>query len=437
MSDPDQQVQPLRLLDTASKTLQVLTPEPGQPLKIYCCGITPYAPMHLGHLRIFYIMSILVRFLRFQGIGVRYVSNFTDLDDKIIQRAEELRIPVAILSKKYIDDFFTKLDIFELEHPDSCPTVTKSIREIVQDIQRLIQNGTAYQDSQGDVRFSIKEHQRRGFRYPALVPTIEKPEDFVLWKHHEKHSNVFPSSFGEGRPGWHIECSTFGRTALGYPIDLHVGGSDLIFPHHTNEIAQNEALIGSSGVRLWMHIGMLQRNNEKMSKSTNNLLDLNELLRIHNPAVIKLVLMNGAYQQPRNITDELFQEAITNHRLFEQIEAELIEAPVRIFNDHLFMRELFQSKLRIYQLLSDNLDTRAALHEFIRVMKSCRKQLHTSGITNGGKNFALCLMNEMDQLFGIIGCRSRSWFRSDGSTILRFCSRSGTGIRDIEQTIHH
>ena len=293
---------------------------PGK-IGLYVCGITVYDQCHLGHARSMVAFDVIVRYLRSIGYDVNYVRNITDIDDKIIIRANERSIPIDELTAKYIKAMHEDTAALGVLPPDSEPRATAHIPSIIDLIQRLIEKEVAYVSDNGDVCFEVARFKEYGKlsnkNLDELVAgsrveiTKEKrsPLDFVLWKTAKPGEPSWSSPWGDGRPGWHIECSAMAMHELGEQFDIHGGGLDLQFPHHENEIAQSEAASGKHFARYWMHAGLLQINHEKMAKSTGNFLTIAEVLQQNNPEVIRYFLLSSHYRSPLNYTEETLQLA--------------------------------------------------------------------------------------------------------------------------------
>lgn len=295
--------------------------EPFVPIRagkigMYVCGITIYDHCHLGHARLLVNFDVIVRFLRSQAFEVTYVRNITDIDDKIIARAFERAIPINELTAHFIDAMNVDANALFLLPPDVEPRATEHIDGIVALIKRLIEQGHAYVSDNGDVCFEVSTFESYGklshkdmdsLLAGARVDIVKEkrsPLDFVLWKSAKANEPSWPSPWGAGRPGWHIECSAMAIEELGEQFDIHGGGLDLKFPHHENEIAQSEACTGKPFANYWMHSGLLQFNNEKMAKSTGNFLTIQEALTKHHPEVIRYFLLSSHYRSPLNYSEE-------------------------------------------------------------------------------------------------------------------------------------
>jgi cysteinyl-tRNA synthetase len=297
------------------------TVEPGV-VKIYVCGPTVYDGCHIGHARSVVVFDVIVRYLKAVGYNVTYIRNFTDIDDKIIRRAKEKGLSTQELSEKYIGEFYKDMDLLKVQRATKEPKATDHIPEIIRVIQRLFENGHAYQAGE-DVFFSVDSFRDYGklsgrrledMQAGARVEVDKRkrnPFDFVLWKKAKPGEPKWESPWGSGRPGWHIECSAMSTHFLGEQIDIHGGGEDLQFPHHENEIAQSEGAFGKSFVTYWVHNGFVQIDHEKMSKSLGNFLLIKDILKQFHPEAVRLFLLSNHYRSPVDFTGQAMKEAET------------------------------------------------------------------------------------------------------------------------------
>ncbi len=307
-----------------SLTGQVETFQPLEPGKVrmYVCGITVYDYCHLGHLRMMVSFDVVRRYLRHSGYQVTFVRNITDIDDKIIQRANANGEPIEVLTARFIQAMDEDAAALGVEKPDFEPRATGYIAEIIAMIERLIERGHAYVANDGDVLYSVSSFPQYGqlsgkrladLRAGARVDVDEgkrDPLDFVLWKRAKPAEPSWPSPWGEGRPGWHIECSAMATSLLGDTFDIHAGGMDLKFPHHENEIAQSCGATGHPFVKLWMHNGFVNVDNEKMSKSLGNFFTVREILpRLRHPEVLRYFLLGSQYRGPINYSLAQLEQA--------------------------------------------------------------------------------------------------------------------------------
>lgn len=297
-----------------------LAPYGMDKIKMYVCGPTVYDSAHLGHARAAVTFDVIERFLSHIGYEVTYVRNFTDIDDKIINKANETGVPAEEISERYIQEYREDMASIGVRKPTIEPKVTDHVPEIIELIGKIMDNGYAYQ-SGDDVFFSVKKFKGYGKlskRDPddMLAGTRidinekkEDPLDFALWKGAKPGEPFWESPWGRGRPGWHIECSTMSMKYLGESFDIHGGGRDLIFPHHENEIAQSEAATGSEFAKYWIHNGLIQINREKMSKSVGNILNVRDAVSIWNREVIRLFFLSHHYLNPADFSDTTMEES--------------------------------------------------------------------------------------------------------------------------------
>ena len=288
---------------------------------MYVCGVTVYDLCHIGHARTFVNFDVIVRYLRYAGYEVKYVRNITDIDDKIIKRANERGISAHDLAEQFIVEMHKDFDALNIKRPDIEPKATDNITEIVNFVQKLIDNQHAYVAENGDVLFDINSFKEYGklsgqkldeLQAGARIEvekTKHNPLDFVLWKMSKPGEPSWESPWGKGRPGWHSECSAMNNKYLGKEFDIHGGGSDLIFPHHENEIAQSCCANKTPYVHYWMHSGMVMINEEKMSKSLNNFFTIRDVLETYDAETIRFFLLSGQYRSPLNYSQENLDKA--------------------------------------------------------------------------------------------------------------------------------
>ena len=310
----------LKIYNTLTRKKEEFVPLEEGKVRMYVCGPTVYADAHIGHAMSAIIFDMVRRYLQFLGYQVHYVTNFTDVDDKIIRRAQELGQDPIELAQYYADKYLQHLAELNVLPADEYPRVTSEIPHIIEFIQGLIDKGYAYVVD-GDVYFRVTKDPDYGKLSGRSLeeaisgtrieedPRKEHPGDFALWKAAKPGEPAWDSPWGPGRPGWHIECSTMCIHHLGETIDIHGGGNDLIFPHHENEIAQSESLTGKPFARYWMHHGMMQLGGEKMSKSLGNLVTIDEYLKHHSPDALRLLIFSGHYRKPVVYTEEAIQAA--------------------------------------------------------------------------------------------------------------------------------
>jgi cysteinyl-tRNA synthetase len=310
----------MKIYNTLSGEKEEFVPlSPGR-VTIYACGVTVYDHCHIGHARSAVVFDIMRRYLIYKGLDVLYVRNFTDIDDKIINRAKQEDIAWDQVAQKYTAEYYKDMDKLGIKRADVEPKATEHIPEIITIVQGLIQKGYAY-ESEGSVYFSVNQFPDYGklskrdkddMVAGARVEVNERkknPLDFVLWKQSKEGEPFWESPWGQGRPGWHIECTAMSIKHLGESFDIHGGGADLLFPHHENEIAQSEAFTGKPFARYWVHNGFITINKEKMSKSLGNFFTIKDVLDEFDPEVVRFFLLSTHYRSPIEFSDEQLREA--------------------------------------------------------------------------------------------------------------------------------
>ncbi len=305
----------MKVFNTLSGQKEEFLPQ-GDEVKMYVCGVTPYDDCHIGHAMSYIIFDVIKRYLQFRGYKVKYAQNITDIDDKIIDRANRLGISTQDLAKKYTDSYFEDMDALNIGRADIYPRATKEIPKIIEVVQGLIDKGYAY-PAGGSVYFRVRSVADYGkLSHRSLKSMMagegvigeeekEHPMDFVLWKTAKPGEPSWSSPWGQGRPGWHIECSAMSLKYLGDTLDIHGGGQDLVFPHHENEIAQSESFTGVKPfVKYWLHNGLVQLGEEKMSKSLGNLVTIKETLQKYSAGAIRIFILSLYYRGPLTYSEE-------------------------------------------------------------------------------------------------------------------------------------
>ena len=329
----------MKIYNTYSRQLEDFQPiEPGK-VKMYVCGPTVYNYIHVGNARSVVAFDLVRKYLEFRGFEVQYISNFTDVDDKIIKAAANENISTKELSERYVAAFYEDTDALNVKRASQNPKATEFIEAMIEFIQELVDKEFAYV-SQGDVYFRVsksKDYAKlanknladllagASGRTDEETKLKESPADFALWKSAKADEVSWQAPWGAGRPGWHIECSVMSTSLLGETIDIHGGGADLEFPHHTNEIAQSEAKTGQKFVNYWMHNGFVNVDGEKMSKSLGNFTTVHELLQVVNPQILRFFLATTHYRRPVNFTDDALTEAENNIKKIENAYRHLDE----------------------------------------------------------------------------------------------------------------
>ncbi|MBW5798943.1 cysteine--tRNA ligase [Halomonas elongata] len=393
----------MQIYNTLTRRKETFTPiDPGR-VRMYVCGMTVYDYCHLGHARVMVAFDVITRYLRARGYDVTYVRNITDIDDKILKRAEENGETIASLTDRMIDAMHEDEGRLGVLRPDAEPRATQHVDEIVTMIQTLIDKGYAYAASNGDVYYRVRKFADYGklnnrdpddMRAGARVDVEElkeDPLDFVLWKAAKPGEADWLSPWGPGRPGWHIECSAMSTCCLGETFDIHGGGPDLTFPHHENEIAQSEAATGKQYVNTWMHAGAVRVQHEKMSKSLGNFFTIREVLEHHDPEVVRYLLVASHYRSPINYAPDSLADARKSlERFYNALDGVLegVEAPGEV--DPSFDR-------RFIEAMDDDFNTAGAisvLFDLARELNRARKEAPEQ---------APALAAELKRLGGVLG----------------------------------
>jgi len=354
----------LKIYNTLTRSKQEFIPRQPGKVGMYVCGMTVYDYCHIGHARVMVVFDTVARYLRHSGYELTYVRNVTDIDDKIIQRANDNGEEFTALTERFITAMHEDEQALAVLPPDIEPRATRSIASIINMIQKLLEREYAYIGSNGDVFYAVNRFQGYGKLSGKNIEDLNAgervdvdnakrdPLDFVLWKMAKPGEPYWDSPWGQGRPGWHIECSAMSTCCLGNHFDIHGGGMDLQFPHHENEIAQSEGATGEPFVNYWMHNGFVRVNEEKMSKSLGNFFTVREVLKQYRPEVIRFFILSSHYRSPLNYSDEHLDEAgVALTRLYTALRGvEIVDADID--NDF---------KQRFEQAMDDDFNTPVAL----------------------------------------------------------------------------
>lgn len=393
----------LKIYNTLSKQKEVFTPIHPPKVSLYVCGMTVYDYCHMGHARLSVVFDVVARYFRARGYDLTYVMNITDIDDKIIKRANELGEDYTALTTRFIDAMHEDLGALGVLPPDQQPRATAHIDEIIALIERLIANDMAYVGDNGDVYYRVKEFADYGklahkdldqLRVGARVDVVDAkrdPLDFVLWKQSKPGEPAWASPWGEGRPGWHIECSAMSMQCLGEHFDIHGGGFDLVFPHHQNEVAQSEGATGKQFVNLWMHAGFLTIDQEKMSKSLGNFFTLRDVLLKYPAEVIRYFLLSSHYRGPLNYSDEALDNAQAALVRFYTALRGLDAKPLAVLPESSPYAEHF------FAAMDDDFNTAEALAALFDLVREINKQRETDA------SKARDLAGQLLHLAGILG----------------------------------
>ncbi len=381
----------LKIYNTLSRKKEEFTTLEPNAVRLYVCGVTVYDRAHVGHAMSALVFDIIRRYLEYRGYKVRHVMNYTDVDDKIIARANELKEDPLKLAQRYINDYIRNLGELNILPATSTPRATQTMDEIQAMIKGLIDKGYAYATSNGDVYFRVTRDKEYGklsgrklddMQAGARIEvdeTKEHPMDFALWKAAKAGEPSWDSPWGKGRPGWHIECSAMNLAELGEQIDIHGGGNDLIFPHHENEIAQSECFTGKQFARFWIHNGMLQLSGEKMSKSLGNMISIDDFLAQHTGDVMRMLVLSGSYRAPLIFNDETIEAAEKN---LARLRSALAAAPasargIAADAGAAFVAQAEATRTAFNDAMDDDFNTAlalAVLFELVRSINTARDQ---------------------------------------------------------------
>ncbi|WP_243363541.1 cysteine--tRNA ligase [Fundidesulfovibrio terrae] len=412
----------MQLFNTLSRSKETFTPLTEGRVNMYVCGITAYDYCHIGHARSAVVFDVMVRYLRSKGLEVRFARNFTDVDDKIIKRANEENSTSEAVSEKYIAAFYEDMDRLNILRADLEPKATQYIGEMITLAKHLIDTGHAYATPSGDVYFRVRsfapygklsgrnlEELQAGAR---VAPGEEKedPLDFALWKGAKPGEPTWDSPWGPGRPGWHLECSAMSEDLLGLPLDIHGGGQDLVFPHHENEIAQTEAASGKEFSRFWVHNGFVQINSEKMSKSLGNFVTIRDIFGYCLPEVLRYFLITSHYRSPLDYSTEALDEAEKGIRRVyaalaqtEDVLAGTKWSPAAAPKE--LTGELTDLESGFFQAMEDDLNTAAALGHLFGMVRLAGRVMEDKGLRKsiGGKEILERIQANFAEYASILG----------------------------------
>jgi cysteinyl-tRNA synthetase len=412
---------PIKLYNTMTRQKEEFKPL-GETALIYVCGPTVYNLIHIGNARAFVVFDVLRRYLEYRGIKVKYIQNFTDVDDKIIKKANEEGKTSSEIARRYIEEYFKDADGLNIRRADLYPRATENISGMIELIQRLIEKGHAYAAG-GDVFFRTRSFPEYGklSRQPiddlesgARIDVDERKEDpldFALWKAAKPGEPSWPSPWGEGRPGWHIECSVMAGTYLGKTIDIHCGGQDLVFPHHENEIAQSEAANGCPFARFWLHNGYINVDNRKMSKSLGTFFMAREAAAAYGYEAIRFFIVSAHYRNPVNYTTEVIESARASLERIKTCRGNIdfllkSNPPESNPEDDALIAELGGFRERFVSAMDDDLNTADAVAVIFDLIRK------TNTLTAQGCRPSEKLLKSaaglLDELCGVLGINARA-----------------------------
>ncbi len=406
----------MKIYNTLTRQKEVFEPIEEGKVKMYVCGPTVYNYIHVGNARPYVIFDAFRRYLIHKGYDVTYVQNFTDVDDKIINKANEEGVDSLVISERYIEECLTDVKNLNVLKADVHPKVTEEMKEIIEMVETLIEKGYAYEVN-GSVYFAPEKFDEYGKLSNRKLEDMlagarveidnekKNPMDFVLWKPAKVNEPFWESPWGNGRPGWHIECSVMAKKYLGERIDIHAGGEDLVFPHHENEIAQSECANDKEFAKYWMHNGFINFNNEKMSKSKGNFFTLREIAEKYGYNEVRFFILTGHYRSPLNFSDELVEASTKGLRRIqnavEKVEFVLANTTVdKNDSDEAIVKEANEYLEKFYSALDDDFNTADAISyvfELVKLANSSADENASKFLMEGFKE----IIEKMLNIFGI------------------------------------
>jgi cysteinyl-tRNA synthetase len=424
----------IQIYNTMKKKKEEFVPLREGSVGMYACGVTVYDLSHIGHARALIVFDVIYRYLQYRGYEVTFVRNYTDIDDKIIKRAQEEGVTYKDISDRYIKEFDHDMDLLGLEKPTVSPRATDHIPEMIAMVEALIEKGFAY-EVDGDVYFSVGSFSEYGklsgknieeLNSGARVEVDERkqsPLDFALWKKSKEGEPFWECPWGKGRPGWHIECSAMSQKYLGTTFDIHGGGMDLIFPHHENEIAQAECATGVPFARYWIHNGFVNINQQKMSKSLKNFFSIREILETYHPEVLRLFLLSNHYRSPVDYSEQNLTEAKVGLDRFYAVLRDLDEiksldkgSAAQSLGEKRLVTELQQFPGKFIAAMDDDFNTAAALGHLYVLTRSLnalvdqKKKFPTFQIAEGTVALAREQFQMVENIFGLFRESPQAYF---------------------------
>lgn len=411
----------IKLYNTMTRKKEIFKPLEGNRVKLFVCGPTVYDYSHIGHARTYISFDVIVRYMKYSGYTVFYVQNITDLDDKILKRADELETSPLELARRYEEKYLHDMKLLGVENVNLYARATEHIPEIIRQIAVLVEKGFAYETDKG-VYFDESKFEDFGklsnrniedLNVHRIGPDSSKrnPGDFALWKKRERISEdqemIWDSPWGTGRPGWHIEDTAITETYFGPQYDIHGGGLDLIFPHHEAEIAQMEASSGKKPmVRYWMHTGFLNVKGEKMSKSLGNFITINELLEKYSPEVFRFFVLSTHYRSPIDFSSEILHQSSQGlnriYKLIETINSELdSDASISLDNDSDYIQKLAAVREEFFEAMDNDFNTPAAISTIFDLIRDVNRDIHQSNISKNSLTKLKAIIIEFGYVLGL------------------------------------
>lgn len=424
----------MKVYNTLTRKKEELVPITPGEIKMYACGPTVYNYIHIGNARPLCIFDILRRYLEYRGYNVKFVQNFTDIDDKIIRRANEEHVDFSEISERYIKEFWTDADGLNVRHATINPKATENIDAIIQIISTLIEKGYAY-EAQGDVYFSTEKFKDYGKLSHQPLEDLEagarimvgevkrEPMDFAVWKAAKPGEPAWDSPWGKGRPGWHIECSAMNWRYLGDTIDIHCGGQDLIFPHHENEIAQSECFTGKPFAHYWMHNGYINVDNVKMSKSLGNFFTVRDVAEKYGYEPIRYLLISAQYRSPINYSTDIIEQCIAAlNRLYtcrDSLDFELKNAAdAEHDGDKAFIDGFDKYREQFISAMDDDLNTADAIASIFELVRDINTNVVGKTPSKALVEGAIAMFDELTGVLGLVYNRKTETLDSDVEALI-------------------
>ena len=424
----------MKVYNTLTRKKEELVPITPGEIKMYACGPTVYNYIHIGNARPLCIFDILRRYLEYRGYNVKFVQNFTDIDDKIIRRANEEHVDFSEISERYIKEFWTDADGLNVRHATINPKATENIDAIIQIISTLIEKGYAY-EAQGDVYFSTEKFKDYGKLSHQPLEDLEagarimvgevkrEPMDFAVWKAAKPGEPAWDSPWGKGRPGWHIECSAMNWRYLGDTIDIHCGGQDLIFPHHENEIAQSECFTGKPFVHYWMHNGYINVDNVKMSKSLGNFFTVRDVAEKYGYEPIRYLLISAQYRSPINYSTDIIEQCIAAlNRLYtcrDSLDFELKNAAdAEHDGDKAIIDGFDKYREQFIAAMDDDLNTADAIASIFELVRDINTNVVGKTPSKALVEGAIAMFDELTGVLGLVYNRKTETLDSDVEALI-------------------
>ncbi len=424
----------MKVYNTLTRKKEELVPITPGEIKMYACGPTVYNYIHIGNARPLCIFDILRRYLEYRGYNVKFVQNFTDIDDKIIRRANEEHVDFSEISERYIKEFWTDADGLNVRHATINPKATENIDAIIQIISTLIEKGYAY-EAQGDVYFSTEKFKDYGKLSHQPLEDLEagarimvgevkrEPMDFAVWKAAKPGEPAWDSPWGKGRPGWHIECSAMNWRYLGDTIDIHCGGQDLIFPHHENEIAQSECFTGKPFAHYWMHNGYINVDNVKMSKSLGNFFTVRDVAEKYGYEPIRYLLISAQYRSPINYSTDIIEQCIAAlNRLYtcrDSLDFELKNASdAEHDGDKAIIDGFDKYREQFIAAMDDDLNTADAIASIFELVRDINTNVVGKTPSKALVEGAIAMFDELTGVLGLVYNRKTETLDSDVEALI-------------------